>query len=579
MISCARLRRRLSLNGNTALSTLCPRLQKREQGGTSMKETDGISRRNFVTGAGAVALTMAAASLAACSPETKSATTEPVNKTEPVEGLRWSWENGPIPIPETEIVETIDTELCVVGLGVAGVAATLAAAKSGAKVTVVQKSQQVQTNGWCAAAYNSKRFLEAGRTYNIPEIKSRFLELACGRNDGNVVDIFFKRSGEVLDFLIDNTPEKEPVLLESGHTYGWYINNDMATRYDQFRELLGVMVEKAVSAGADIHYGTPAVQLVKGAKGIEGVIAQQEDGSYIKVKASKGVILATGDISDDKEMLECFAPHIVGLPSRHTENCNTGDGHKMGLWVGAAIDKAPHGIMVHFDPTTLPEGNAPYSGIPWLKVNQEGQRFSNENMGYQSVVTAVALQSGHIAYQITDANWAVHASKDEYTHDNSHSRHTTNPEKDWQSAIERGAIIQADTLEELAAACSLPEDTFLMTVKRYNELCEKGVDEDYGVRGDYLSWNAIKTAPFFAIKRAAGILSTIGGLKINNKLQVLDEVEEPISGLYAAGNASGSYYGYDYPLFVTGGSNGRAFTFGALAARSAIGKLDEPLKA
>ena len=545
----------------------------------------GISRRGFLRGAGVAALgATAALGLAGCSPQPDPGSTGTQSVTDGTgtteSGTRWSWETKPAPIAENDIAETLDAEICVIGFGVAGVSAALTAAHSGAKVIVVQKSAQVQTNGWSAASYNSRRFLEAGQSYDIPAIHAKFSELACGRDNAKVVRLFLNRSGEVMDFLLDTTPEKTPILLESGHTYGWFINNDMSTRYAQFRELLNIMAEKAIAKGAEIYYETPAQQLVQDDSGaVTGVIAQRADGSYIRVNASKGVILATGDLSDDPEMLECFAPHVVGIHGMHSEHCNTGDGHKMGLWTGAAMDSAPHCIMVHFDPTWLPEGGAPYSGVPWLRVNLDGERFANENMGYQSVVTSVAIQPEKVAFQITDASWAVHASVDDYHHENSHSRHTTNPEKDWRGAIERGAIIEANTLEELADAYGINQANFLKTVERYNELIDKGADEDFGVRSDYFSWNAIKEPPFYAIKRAPGLLSTVGGLKINERLEVIDTNGAAIGGLYAGGNVSGNYYGYDYPLFVTGGSNGRAFTFGALAVRSALGLLDEPLKA
>lgn len=112
---------------------------------------------------------------------------------------------------------------------------------------------------------------------------------------------------------------------------------------------------------------------------------------------------------------------------------------------------------------------------------------------------------------------------------------------------------------------------------RYNELVDAGKDEDFGVDSTFMTYNGIKEAPFYAIKRMPGLLCTAGGLTINEKLEVLNEAGEPLGGLYAAGNASGSYYGDDYPLFITGGSHGRAWTFGVLAARSALGLLDEPV--
>ena len=163
-------------------------------------------------------------------------------------------------------------------------------------------------------------------------------------------------------------------------------------------------------------------------------------------------------------------------------------------------------------------------------------------------------------------------------HPNSHSRSTADPENDWKAALERGAIVEADTIEELADKCGINKENLVATVERYNELVDKGVDEDFGIPDDFIKLNGIKEAPFYAIKRMPGCLATCGGLTINEKLEVLNEDGQPLGGLYAAGNASGSYYGDDYPLFITGGSHGRAWTFGVLAARSALGKLDESVE-
>ncbi|WP_283171062.1 FAD-dependent oxidoreductase [Curtanaerobium respiraculi] len=538
--------------------------------------TQGISRRGFITAAATAAAGAALAGMAGCG-SPKSATEKKAG--EAAAGTRWSWETKPEAVPDSKISQMKDCDVCVVGLGSAGTTATLAAAQSGAKVITLQKMPSIQTNGWCVAAYNSKMFLEAGQTYDLAQIYANFADLSNGRDNPKVVKLFLKRSGEVVDYLIRQTPDFTPVMQKSGHTYGWYINNDMATRYEQFRLLLTAMVDKAVAAGAEILYETPAQQLVQDSNGwITGVIAKQKDGSYIKVNASKGVIMATGDISDDDEMLECYAPQLLDVQSMHGAPCNTGDGHKMGMWAGAAMDKAPHCIMMHFDPTWMPEGNSPYSGIPWLRVNLKGDRFANENLGYQSVVTSVHEQPDQTAFQITDANWAVHATAGDYPHPNSHSRATADPAKDWQAALDRGAIVQANTLEELADKIGVEKATFLKTVERYNELSDRGVDEDFGVPGDFISYNAIKVAPFFAIKRMPGRLSTVSGLKVNEKLEVINEKGEPLGGLYAAGNCSGSYYGDDYPLFITGGSHGRAWTFGVLSARSALGKLDESVE-
>ena len=405
-----------------------------------MKE---LSRRGFLTAAAVTAAGAAVAGMAGCSPKD----TGDQKKEEAVQ-TRWSWETKPEPIADGDIAETIDTEICIIGLGSSGTTAALAAAQSGAKVTVLQKMEKVQTNGWCVAAYNSKKFLEAGQTYDLPQIYADFANLSNGRDNPRAVNLFLRRSGEVMDYIIRQTPEHTPVMLESGHTYGWFINNDMATRYEQFRLLLNTMVEKAVAAGANIMYETPAVRLVQDERSRDGSRGPAQRQVVRENQRLQGVC-ATGDLSDDPEMPECFAPMLQGVQTMHGAPCNTGDGHKMGLWAGAAMDEGPHCIMMHFDPTWMPEGGAPYSGIPWLRVNLKGERFANEDLGYQSVVTSVRLQPEQTAFQITDANWAVHAAKGDYKHPNSHSRATTNPEADWQDAIERGAIRRPTRLKSL----------------------------------------------------------------------------------------------------------------------------------
>lgn len=541
-----------------------------------MGEKPGISRRSFL-GWGAAATAGAAASgLLGCAPAAKSE--QGTSKADAAD-VRWSWEERPEPIPESSIAEEHDCDVCVIGAGATGVPAAFAAAQEGkAKVIVLQKGAGVVTNGWCVAAFGSRRFTEQGTTYDLPSIYSRFADLANGRDNGKVVKLFLERSGEVLDWILDETPENPVVCYPdtTGHSFGWYRDNDFSTRYTGFKELLESMCAKAEAAGAEFLWDTPAVQLVQNDAGdVVGVIGKNDAGEYVRVNASKGVVVATGDLSDDEEMLECYTPILKGIQNMHGSPNNTGDGFKMALWAGAAIDSSPHCIMMHFDPTWLPEGGAPYSGNPWLRVNLKGERYANENLGYQSVVTACSMQPDHLAFQIVDSHWIDHCN--DYKHDNSHSRFTTQPQHDWDDAVSRGAILKSDTLEGLADASGIDKEAFLTTVRRYNELVDLGIDEDFGVRSDYFSWNGIKEPPFFAIKRAPGVLATVGGLTVNERLEVLDTEGEPIKGLYAGGDASGSFYGYDYPLFITGGSLGRAFVFGVLAAKSALGTLDDKI--
>lgn len=106
-----------------------------------------ISRRNFLTGAAVALGGAAAAGMAGCAPSTPQQTLSETGEGAAAPGTRWSWETKPEPIADDEIVETIDTEICIVGLGSAGTTSAMAAAQSGAKVVVLQKLDKVITNG------------------------------------------------------------------------------------------------------------------------------------------------------------------------------------------------------------------------------------------------------------------------------------------------------------------------------------------------------------------------------------------------------------------------------------------------
>ena len=104
---------------------------------------------------------------------------------------------------------------------------------------------------------------------------------------------------------------------------------------------------------------------------------------------------------------------------------------------------------------------------------------------------------------------------------------------------EAGALVRADSIGELAQKIGIPEATLSETINRYNELAEKGVDEDFGKESFRLS--KVATPPFAAITLGGQMLCTLDGLSIDDTGNVLDEDGNPIEGLYAAGNNAGGF--------------------------------------
>ena len=137
-----------------------------------------------------------------------------------------------------------------------------------------------------------------------------------------------------------------------------------------------------------------------------------------------------------------------------------------------------------------------------------------------------------------------------------------------RSEIDSGAILSANTLEELAEKIGVPAEVFVAEVDKLNSFVEEGVDKEFGKDQSKGMGNKIDTPPFYAGKIVPAFADTAGGLTINEKAEVLDVDDQPIAGLYAAGSTTGGWRGRIYP--GSGTALGFGFTFGRIAAQSAL---------
>ena len=181
-------------------------------------------------------------------------------------------------------------------------------------------------------------------------------------------------------------------------------------RNEQMADVHTAIADFAVNSGAEIRYETPAVQLVQDESGaVTGVIVKDADGMYTQLDAGRGVILATGGYAGNIERMKKYLRPREYATIAAVQMANfgvTGDGHEMGLAVGAAEDDAPHSILLNnYALADSHEMGIPTLMIPWVRVNYEGARFVNEEVPVSMMGAAVANQPHGRCWTVFDANY------------------------------------------------------------------------------------------------------------------------------------------------------------------------------
>lgn len=325
--------------------------------------------------------------------------------------------------------------------------------------------------------------------------------------------------------------------------------------------------------GVDYRFESPVVRLLREGKGsrVNGVIARSLKGDYRQFNA-RAVILCTGDYGGDLEMIEKYSgrgKELVNLKCEYDPVVNTGDGHKMGMWIGAAIDDPPHCPMLFDFAVFSKTGLFNLARQPWLYVNLNGERFMNEDLPWSYESNQILRQPGQRAWSIWDDKF-----EEEWPKMRSQCcKNMGPPLYRWgtellEKALDNENVLSAPTIENLAQKMEVPVEGLKATTERYTELARNGKDLDFGKHTDRLT--TLEKAPYYACKFEVRRMVILSGLKINNKLEVLDTEGDVIPGLYAAGNVSGSFFGGSvYPTTIPGLTHSRAWTFGRLAGLNA----------
>ena len=530
-------------------------------------------------------------------------------------------------IDESKVAKTVDVDVAVVGCGIAGVAACRSVAEDGGLVAAFEKADGSQCRSGEYAVINGKVQAKWGRDTwtreQIDDIIDSHMVESTYRCKRSIMSKWAHNIGETFDWWVEANPDlyyaettRSAIPDESADNFIIPIFYPLPEHYDwkqerfpcyptsvEFKPDQHVTVEanmqKAIDTGnVQTFYGCFVEKLIMDNGRCVGLYARDAaTGEYIKCNASKGVILSTGDYSQNTKMLKHFCPEVienniqclftnVDVEGNFT---NQGDGIQLGMWAGAQVQQS-HAPMIHHM-----GGGADLAGVGvmgnagFLNLDLNGKRFMNEDLPGQQLENQIELQKNRESWQIFDSNWpeqlpympAAHggacyyedyASEDEGPKNNTTYRNYKSPYQ-LEAAVADGRAVKADTLEELVAKI-YPDDTAaqqtaLDSIQRYNELAKAGYDEDFHKSASRM-W-AVENGPFYADKfTTALLLVCIGGLESDEDCHTFDADRNVIPGLYVAGNIQGNRFATEYPIGLKGVSHSMAMYYGYIAGKNAL---------
>ncbi|MFC1942497.1 FAD-dependent oxidoreductase [Chloroflexota bacterium] len=480
-------------------------------------------------------------------------------------------------------VQNIETDILIIGAGGAGLAAAVAAREKGAEVTVLEKrgmpgGNSAMAMGFFAAESKPQKRMKIDAPGD--ELFKMHMDFTHWRVNPLIVRSIINISGDTVQWLEDMgvTISDVPRFYPNQHipTYHMADKNQVIGKL-----IVKALAKKCDDLGVRLLNRTAAKKMLIGENGeVTGVLASTQ-GEEFMINA-RSIVLSTGGYGGNKKLLRKYYPYyreefyMAGLPLM-------GDGFLMAMEIGAATEGL--GVLLIGGPTLgtntpkFPCLSSTHQDPTSLWVNKKGARFVDESASSQlhTVVNALLRQPDKTCYSLFDDRIVQEAFKEEALGDFSryrgHGAKRNGLKKEIELALEKnGSMLKvSDSWDEISQWIDASPEILKTTIDEYNSLCDRGYDSSFIKDKRYLQ--ALRNPPFYAVKCLPRFSTTMGGIKINHLMEVLNHNDDTIPGLYAGGDVAGGWEYDTYDVQLTGFAFGFAINSGRIAGENAAGYI------
>lgn len=475
------------------------------------------------------------------------------------------------------MIKPLKADVIIIGAGATGLAAAVSAAENGAKVIVLEKRKVIGgTGNFFDGVFGVESYYQRNdfTTYTKDQAFKYIMEYSHWLANPRLVRAIVDEAGDTIKWLEDNGVEFYGAMInlpDSPRTYHVVKGHGAAA--------MKALAKQAKSLGVDIMLATPVIELIKKGKTVVGVVAEKGK-EKITIEAPS-VIIGSGGYMNNEEWVKKYTGMTIGETIFPIGSVGKmGDGIRMAWEAGAAEEGT--GVIEMFSmgpvgPNFKMKNIVEHISMqPDLWVNVQGERFCDEAVTFFDTTVGNVnskMQDGK-SYRLFDTEVVRRLMEDGLDKNGGMERPPGSTLKGLDKELKVQLknmpedLFEAKSIKELAEKLNIKPSVLEATVKEYNEFCAKGHDDLFAKDRRWL--RPLVGPKYYAVVARTVGLGTKGGIKINEKMEVIDKEFNIIPGLYAGGFDAGGLYGDSYTIAGSSGlSSGFALNSGRIAGRNA----------